>query len=146
MDSEMVRPIFSGLFGGAIAMAFCRAVSRWVPEVCNGKMTVTLLRENRVGIWVANALFLCGFLVGIGIYQLGLLPNNDWRGLAIGVGGGSILAIAALPLLACFTGSSAKEAYVAFAVSQKTPIVILYGVLVLFIVVFAIATTALLFQ
>lgn len=146
MDLESVRPVFSGLVGGFIAIIFCRALARWVPEVCNGKNATTLIRENRFGIWFANISFFIGFLVGIAIYQLGFLLSSDWRGLALGVGGGSICALVVLPLMALAVGHSPKEAYVAFAVSQRTPIAIVYGVLVLCVGFFASAVVNLFMQ
>ncbi len=145
MDFESIRPVFSGLVGGFLAILFCHALSRWVPQVCNGKSAATLIRENRVAIWLANALFFGGLLAGIAFYQLGFLPSSDWRGLALGAGGGSIAALVALPLLAFVTGHRPKEAYVAYAVSQKTPVVLVYGILMLCAASFTAAVTSLLF-
>lgn len=144
MDLESIRPVFSGLLGGALAILFCHALSRWVPQVCNGKSAATLIRENRVAIWIANVLFFGGILVGIAIYQLGFLASSDWRGIALGAGGGSVAALLALPLLAFATGRNPKEAYVAYAVSQRTPIVLVYGILMLCSASFAAAVTSLL--
>lgn len=127
-----------------MAILFCHALSRWVPQVCNGKSAATLIRENRVAIWIANVLFFGGILVGIAIYQLGFLASSDWRGIALGAGGGSVAALLALPLLAFATGRNPKEAYVAYAVSQRTPIVLVYGILMLCSASFAAAVTSLL--
>lgn len=144
MDFESIRPVFSGVVGGALAIVFCHVLSRWVPQVCNGKSAATLIREYRVAIWLANALFFGGILAGIAIYQLGFLENSDWRGLALGAGGGSVAALLALPLLALAAGHSPKEAYVAFAVSQRAPMVLVYGILMLCSASFAAAVTSLL--
>lgn len=146
MDLNSIRPVISGIVGGLIAIVFCRALARWVPDVCNGKSAETLTRQNRYGIWLANAFFLGGILIGIAIYQLGFLPNSDWRGLALGAGAGSICALIVLPVMALMMGHSPKEAYVAFAVSQQTPIVIVYGVLVLCVAAFFSAALSLLMQ
>lgn len=146
MDFDLIRPVFSGLVGGVLAVFFCYALSRWVPQVCNGKSAETLIRENRAAIWIANALFLGGLLAGIAIYQLGFLPNDDWRGLALGAGGGSLAALLVLPLLALMMGRSPKEAYVAYAISLKTPVALVYGILMLCAVAFAAAFSSLLFS
>ena len=144
MDLESIRPVFSGLVGGLLAILFCHALSRWVPQVCNGKSAATLVRENRAAIWLANGFFFGGLLAGIAIYQFGFLPGDDWRGLALGAGGGSLAALGALAVLAFVTGRSPKEAYVAYAVSQKTPVVLVYGILMLCTASFAAAAASLL--
>lgn len=144
MDFESVRPVFSGLCGGLLAILFCHALSRWVPQVCNGKNAATLIRENRAAIWLANGLFFGGLLAGIAFYQFGFFPRDDWRGLALGAGGGSLAALGSLAMLAFVTGRSPKEAYVAYAVSQQTPVVLVYGILMLCIASFAAAVASLL--
>jgi len=144
MDLESIRPVFSGLVGGLLAILFCYGLSRWVPQVCNRKSAATLVRENRAGIWLANGIFFGGLLAGIAIYQFGFLPNDDWRGLALGAGAGSLAALGALAVLALVTGHSLKEAYVAYAVSQKTPVVLVYGILLLCTASFAAAVASLL--
>lgn len=143
MDFESIRPILSGLLGGILAILFCNALSRWVPQICNGKSAETLIRENRVAIWLANALLFAGLLASIAIYQVGFLLNDDWRGGGLGAGGGCIVALAMLPVVALVTGHSPKEAYVAYAISQRTPITLLYGILVLGVVLFATAVASL---
>lgn len=127
-----------------MAIFFCHALSRWVPKVCNGKSAATLIRENRAAIWLANGFFFGGLLAGIAIYQFGFLPSDDWRGLALGAGGGSLAALGSLAVLAFVTGRRPKEAYVAYAVSQKTPVVLVYGMLILCAASFAAAAASLL--
>ena len=144
MDFEFFRPVLSGLIGGILAIIFCGALSRWVPRICDDKSATTLIRQNRIAIWVANTLFFGGLVAGIAVYQLGFLPSTDWRGLALGSGGGSLAALAVLPLQAILKGHSPKEAYVAYAIAQKTPIVLVYGILVLCATSFAVAASSLL--
>ena len=61
---------------------------------------------------------------------------NDQRiqrgheGLALGVGIGSIGALLVLPACALLGRRSPKEAYAAFAIAQKTPPVLVYGILI----------------
>jgi hypothetical protein len=133
----------SELFSASLAIFFCNALSRWVPQVCNGKSADTLTRENRVAIWMANSFFLSGILAGIAIYSLGFLPNDDWRGLAVGTGGGSIAALTVLPVFAIASRRSVKEAYVAYAISQKTPLILVFGILMTCIALFAAAVVSL---
>ncbi|WP_377154432.1 hypothetical protein ACFJIX_20760 [Roseateles sp. UC29_93] len=142
-EFETLRPVISGVLGGAAAMVFCAAVARWVPTVSNGKNAATLVRENRVAILVCNAIIFSGLLVGIGLYQTGIFAHNDWRGLALSVGGGSALGLLTLPLQALAARRNPREAYVAYAISQRTPIVVLYAILILVIVPAAVALSSL---
>jgi len=144
MDFESTRPVISGVVGGLLAAIFCRALARWVPEICNGKSSAMLLSENHVPIWIANSLFFSGILVGFALVQLRVLSDTDWRVIALGLGGGGIAALASLTLFALVRGGSAKEAYVAYAISQKCPAILLYGILVLLSAWFAAALLGLL--
>lgn len=144
MDFELMRPMISGVLGGLFAMIFCRALAGWIPQICNGKSAETILRENRVLILVANALFFCGILIGFALSQFGLLSDADWRAVALGLGGGSAAALISLPLLATIRGSSPKEAFVAFAISQNVPPILLYSVLILLSAWFAAAISTVL--
>jgi membrane-associated HD superfamily phosphohydrolase len=139
MEIESIRPILSGLLGGLLAIFFCNALSRWIPQICNGKSAEILIRENRVAIWLANALLFGGLIASIAIIQTGLLLNDDWRSAGLGAGGGCIAALAVLAAMALVTGHSPKEAYVAYAISQRTPMALLYGILVVGVVSFVVA-------
>jgi len=143
MEFDSIRPIFSGLLGGLIAVVLCNWMSRWVPVVCNRKGVATLLRQNRIGIWLANILFFVGLIGGIAIYQLGYLPETDWRGLALGFGSGCLTALLILPASAILSGRSPKEALVAYAISQKTPTILLYGILCFGVACFGAAAASL---
>lgn len=144
MDLQVVRPILSGVAGGLIAVLLCRLMRRQVPEGFRGKDGQTLVRENRAAIWIANGLLVSCFVAGMSVYQLGLLPRNDWRGFAMGAGGGSFTAMLALGLVPLMRGNSPKEAYLAFAIAQKTPVAIIYGILILAVAAFAAAAWSLL--
>ena len=143
MEFESTRPMISGLLGGLAAILFCAALARWVPRIFNGNNAETLIKQNRIGILIANLLLFLGVLLGIGTYMFGFFSNDDWRGLALGAGGGSIAALSALPLIALVMGHRPKEAYVAFAISQKTPVSLLYGLLVLAVALFVTAVASL---
>jgi len=144
MDIESVRPVISGLIGGAIAIAFCRTISRWTPREYAGKRAESLVRQHRPAIWLANACLFSGLLAGIAIYQGGLLADDDWRGIAIGAGGGCCTALLVLPAIALLRGRRVRDAYVAYAMAQRTPAPLLYGALALIIGSFTAAATSLL--
>jgi hypothetical protein len=143
MELESIRPILSGLLGGLLAAVFCAALARWVPRVRNGKGAATLIRENRIAILLANTLLFGGLVGALALIQTGVLMRNDWRSLGLGLGGGCVAALAVLPVAALLTGRRASETCVAYAIAQKTPMALLYGLLVLGAGAFATAATSL---
>jgi hypothetical protein len=120
----------SGAIGGALAALFCSAWAKWVPTVCNRKGADTLLRQNRGGIILANVLFFAGLSLAIAVYVWGYFPSNDWRGFGLGAGIAFTAPLVVLLLSALVVGRDPREALVAFAISQKTPMVALYRLLV----------------
>ena len=130
MDTVSLGPVVSGLVGGVLAMLLCGAWSRWVPDVCNRKSASVLLRQNRAAIWTVNGLFFAGIGLALWLYNIGYFSRTDWRGLGFGVGIGCASVFLVLPLFALAGGRSPKEAFVAYAISQKAPIVVLYAILV----------------
>src|SRR5688572_10318895 len=118
--------LMSGIVGGILAVLVCRAWARWVPDVCGRKDASTLLHQNRVAIWVVNGLFFAGVLIALAMYQTGYLSRTDWRGLGVAFGVGSASVFVVLPLFALAGSRSPKEAFVAYAIAQKTPTSVLY--------------------
>ncbi len=139
MDMESVQPILTGLAGGVMAMLFGAWFSRWLPRDYNGKTREVLLREHKAGILLANAVLVGSLGVGILIYRFGVLANNDLRGIALCLGGASIVIMLALPMVATAKKLAKKEAYVAYAMSNAAPITLIYGILFILILVGAIA-------
>ena len=131
MDTVSLGPVVSGLVGGVVAMLLCGAWGRWVPDVCNRKSASVLLRQNRAAIWTVNALFFAGIGLALWFYNTGYFPRTDWRGLGFGFGIGCVSVFLVLPLFALAGGRSPKEAFVAYAIAQKAPMVVLYALLVL---------------
>jgi len=129
MDFSTMRPILSGLAGAFVAMLVVRAWKPWVPTGTPGKSPDALLCMNSGVIRTANLLLLAGLLVPLALYGSGLAPNNDWRPIATGLGSGCLAALLALALLPRLRGGSAREAFVAFAISQKSPLAFLYTAL-----------------
>lgn len=143
MDPITTSAIISGIIGGLLATGLCLLLQRWVPQVCNGKRAAMLVDENRGTIRLANVVFFAGFPASIYIYHSGLLDNSDWRGFALGAGGGSILALASLILVPLAAGRRPGEALVAYAISQRTPTVVLYAILTAAVAAFAFAAFSL---
>lgn len=141
--SPLTGPIISGILGGLLASAVCLLLQRWVPEVCNGKSRAMLIGENRVLISIANGAFFTGFPACLAIYYFGMLDNSDWRGFALGVGGGSILSLTTLVLGPMVTGNRPRETLVAYAISQQTPMIVLYAILTTAVAAFACAAVSL---
>ena len=127
MDFDSIRPILSGVAGGVIATWLTTRLARSLPESYNAKPRDALLRQHRVAVHIANALLLAGLLLGVALYPLAGFANTDATPLLWGFGLASVLPLAALYLVSVGLGRSAKEAYVAFAIGQGTPIWVTAG-------------------
>lgn len=146
MGNEVLfmRPVISGVIGGLIAAWLCSRMARWLPTVYHGRPAGDLVRENRLAIWGANLIFFSGICLGIALYQLKYFDKADWRGLALGMGGGCLGALLIIPLQALMNGRSFAEAYVAFAISQRTPTILLYTIVIVGVSAFSAAMVTLL--
>jgi hypothetical protein len=142
MEFGELRPILSGLVGGLIAIWLCTALARWLPEVCNGKSVETLVVEHRTAIWCANILLILGLAGAMALFGFKAIESDDWRALGIGLGGGSLAALISLALFGTFKRSPLKEVYVAYAVSQKAPVFLVYGILICCMVSFFVAVSS----
>ena len=127
---ESWGPAVSGVIGGTLATWLCASWARWVPTVCNRKQSETLVRQNRAAIWTSNFAFFGGVVAGILAYTEGYFPDNDWRGLGLGAGFGFAAPLLILPLFAVLGRRDPREAFVAFAISQRSPMIALYGLLI----------------
>ena len=143
MDFDAIRPIFSGLIGGVIAIWLTTKMSRWIPDTFNSKTPDELLAQHRIAVRAANALFFLGLVIGIALYKVAGFADTDWRPLAWGFGLSSVMPLIGLPVISAVMGRSPKEAYVAFAVGQKTPFFVTYGILGLGVVAFFLALASL---
>lgn len=139
MDFSEYRPILSGLLGGLVATLVCAAWAKWLPKARNGKSPESLQLQHRLAVNIANATFLAGIGLALGMYAWGNYQSNDWRPIALGAGLACTAPLIVLPLVAWARRCSAAEAYVAFALNQKTPTFVLYPVLALGIPLFAFA-------
>lgn len=131
MAGSSYGPILSGIVGGVLGMAICSAWSRWIPQECSRKDRSTLLRQNRAAIWTVNGCFWAGIGLALWFYSSGYFSRTDWRGLGIGFGLGCASVFVVLPLFALVGGRNPREAFVAYAIAQKSPIIVLYTILAL---------------
>jgi hypothetical protein len=131
MEFSEYRPIISGLLGGLVATVLCAAWARWLPRGMNGKSSEVLALQHRTGIWLANAAFFSGICLALYLYGWAGYASNDWRPIALGIGVAFSAPLVILPLVAWSRRCSPAEAYVAFALSQKMPVFLLYPLLAL---------------
>jgi hypothetical protein len=144
VDADTLRPILSGAIGAVISGWFLTRLTKWVPVASRGKPAETLLAENRTRIYAANTLFFLGIVSAIFMYQKGYFPRNDWRPAALGFGFGCVAPVLFLYLSTLNAGASrTQEVFVAYSISQKTPPLLLYGILFLGFVAFFAAVASL---
>jgi hypothetical protein len=124
-------PVLSGVIGGAIAMALAWLWSGWLPKGQNGKSPEALRTEYKTEVWLANSATGLGLLGGIAMYKWGGHASNDWRPLALCLGFAFSAPLAVLPLVASVCGRRPGEAFIAYALAQKTPPFILFPLLAL---------------
>jgi hypothetical protein len=79
---------------------------------------------------MSNIVFFTGIIAGILAYTEGYFQDNDWRGFGLGAGFGFTAPLLILPLFAIAGGRDPREAFVAFAISQRSPMFALYGLLI----------------
>lgn len=130
MSFDDVRPIISGLIGGALAVALSAALSGWIPKVFRGKSANTLLREFRTPIKVTNRLSFLGMLSAIVLYRWAEFSSHDWRPLGLGFGLMLSTPLVVLPLSALISKREPSEAVVAYCLSHKLPVGLMLVLLV----------------
>lgn len=89
-----------------------------------------LVRDSRVAIWLANGLNAAGFIGTAPLYLFEIFELTDWRGIAIGAGGGSGLALLALAASALLARRSMRDVFLAYAISCGLPRLFVYGLMV----------------
>ena len=143
MEFNTIRPLFSGLVGAAIAVWLNAKLMRWVPETYDSMTPEELLGQHAVAVKLANVLFIAGIFFGVALYKFASFSDSDWRPMALGFGLASVMPLIALPLISVAMGRSPKAAYAAFAIGQKTPVFVTYGILGLGVVAFFFAVASL---
>lgn len=125
MSFDEVRPIISGIVGGALAVALSAALSRWIPKAFRGKSANELLREFRTPIKVTNWLSTFGLLSAIVLYGWAGFSSHDWHPVGLGFGLMLSTPLVVLPLSAILYKQSPTDAVVAYCISQKMPIALM---------------------
>lgn len=143
MEFSEYRPIISGLLGGLAATILCAAWAKWLPKGRNGKTPETLLLQHRFAVRLASFGAVSGIALALCMYVWGGYPSNDWRPIALGVGLCLSAPIFLLPLAAWLRKRSVAEAFIAFALNQRTPVFLLYPLLALGIPMVAVAVVSL---
>ena len=126
MEFDSISPAISGVVGGMLATSLVARWSRNLPGGYRGKSRQRLAREHRASIWTANALFFVGLFSGVALYPLGGFANTDWRPLLWGFGLASVLPLLAIAVVSLLSGRRLKEAFVAFALGQGSPVWVTY--------------------
>lgn len=126
MDFDSIRPVISGLIGGAVAVWLGYKWKRFLPAAgrpsTQAHLTHTYARTTRCANW----LFGLGIGCGLFMYWSGQAASNDWRPLGLGIGGsmfGIVLLMGAAPLVV--RGGTWSDAFRAYALAQKCPVVVL---------------------
>jgi len=128
MEFDYLRPLVIGLLATAVSAALGRALSRWLPGSSGGKSAAELLRENRRIIWAANASLLLGLATGLVMYKLMGFSENDLRPLGLAVGIALSAPMGVLRFAAIWSGKKFSEVVDGYALYQKLPPPVLYGI------------------
>lgn len=144
MDFDVIRPVISGLVGAIITSWLVSRWSRTLPRSYRGQTRRELARQHRAAVRAANGLFMAGLLIGVGLYWYPGFASTDWRPACLGFGLASVLPLVAIAVISRARNKGLKEAYVAFALGQDTPIWVTYGILGAGVVAFCFAVSALL--
>jgi hypothetical protein len=132
MDEFPLRPVLSGIAGGLIAWWLAAKWSRWVPTQIGTKDKRTLIAENRWRVLVANSIFFGVLIIGILVFSSGNVEPTNWAAGGLVFGLAFVVPVAFLYVSTVHLGSQrVQEAFVAFAINQRTPMVVLYGLVVL---------------
>jgi hypothetical protein len=128
MNFEDVRPITSGLAGALVSVLVGRWMSRWLPQVVNGKTSASLAREYRLPIRAANLAFVFAIVTGIVLYRWAGFSRQDWRPLGLATGLALSAPLIVVSAVARLTGLSISEALTAYALVQRVPAPLLYSI------------------
>jgi hypothetical protein len=141
MDFDEHRIMLSGFLGALVASLLCLAWARWLPKGRNSKDARILLLEHKLAVSLANWSFLAGIGLALVLYFWGDYASNDWRPMALGGGVAFSAPLLVLPAVAFFRRCSPVEAYIAFALDQRTPVFVLYPLLAIGVPLLVLAIT-----
>lgn len=122
MEFEDIRPVFSGLLGGVIAIWVGNYMARKLPKSWAGISTEVLTRKHRVAIYLSNTTFILGIFFGLFLYMQGYFERSDWRGMGIGFGVSCLGPTLILLSSSIIRGHRVMESFFAYGVEQKMPL------------------------
>jgi uncharacterized iron-regulated membrane protein len=135
MDFQHLRPILSGLVGGAIAVGLGMWWQRRQPVALRAARQ-RVFDNHKVEVYLASFLFFAGLMAGLSLHLYAGFKNTDWIPLGLGFGGGLTAAALTLVILPLLAGRSVRQAFIAFAESEQVPPVLIYTVFVAGVLLF----------
>jgi hypothetical protein len=135
MDFQDLRPILSGVIGGAIAIGVGVWWQRRQPEDLR-RARQAIFENHKIAVYLASFLCFAGIVAGLMLYQYAGFKNTDLAPLGLGFGGGLTAATLTLVILPSITGRSVRQAFIAFAESEQVPPVLIYAILGLGVLLF----------
>lgn len=126
MDIDSIIPTLCGTIGGMIATWLVARWSRNVPAGYGGTSRQRLGRKHRPAIWTASVMLFIGLFAGVALYPLGGFASTDARPLLWAFGLASVLPLFTIALVSLLSGHRLKEAYVAYALGQGSPLWVMY--------------------
>jgi len=131
MEFDSIRPFVSGTLGGLLTLFLLRKWAKYVPRKYGAKDAEALVAEYRTRILVANALFFGLIVVGIYLFRPGRIDMLGRNPLALVCG--AVLSVPAMAIIlpGLVTGRTRiVEAFVAYALAQRTPVPVLAAITV----------------
>jgi hypothetical protein len=134
MDFDTIRPVISGLIGATIAGWLAVKWAGKLPHAKSSSKQRSLVDNQRIILRCANIGAGLGIGAGLVLYFGGFLGRHDWRGLGLGAG-----LMALLPVVVIVFGNlrggteSIKNGFLAYAIAQKTPVVLLFPLMALMV-------------
>jgi len=143
MDFDSIRPALSGVAGGMIATWLVSYWARRLPSTYKSKSRSALLKQHRLAVGAANALFFLGLLAGVALYWVGDFAATDHRPMLWAFGLASVLPLTTIALVSFLSGRRLPEAYVAYSWAQGSPIWATYSLLGAGVIAFFFAVASL---
>ncbi|MEM1158803.1 MAG: hypothetical protein AAGH72_11180 [Verrucomicrobiota bacterium] len=145
MDFDTVRPVISGIAGSFIAAGILALLAKYLPYSNDLSRQRSIEGNHRRVTQFANVGAGIGIVTGLIFYLGGIFDSNDWRGFGIMMGLTGLLPVTVILFANLLDGTEQiREGFIAYSLSQKTPPVVLFPLLV-GMIIFGICATAYLF-